>query len=250
MDKIIFEGMTSVSALIKAARQNTLRRKIVAVYFSADKLKKEKARFSFLKHASAELGFPLHVISSDEVDKMTTGKTHGGIFAEVSDAEYLPLPAKESVSKNGFVVIIEGVEDPYSLGYAARALYACGADTLIIPNRLPSGADSVLCKSSAGASELIDLRVSDSKSAIELYKSVGYCVACAEIRDAAPCNEANLKKPLLLVIGGEKRGISSSLLSLCDFNVKIPYGIDFMGSLPTASATAILAYEVLRQNIE
>ena len=250
MDKIIFEGMTSVSALIKAARQNTLRRKIIAVYFSSDKLKKEKARFSFLKHASAELGFPLRVVSSDEVDEMTTGKTHGGIFAEVTDAEYSPLSACESISKNGFAVIIEGVEDPYSLGYAARALYACGADTLIIPDRLPSGADSVLCKSSAGASELIDLRVSDSKSAIELYKSAGYRVACAEIRDAVPCNKANLKKPLLLVIGGEKRGISSALLALCDFNVKIPYGVDFMGSLSTASATAILAYEVLRQNIE
>lgn len=250
MDKIIFEGMTSVSALIKAARQQTLRRKILAVYFSSEKIKKEKARFSFLKHASDELDFSLCVVSGVEIEKMASGKTHGGIVAEVSQAEYPLLSDATLLPNNGFAVIIDGVEDPYSLGYSARALYACGADALILANRLPSGADSVLCKSSAGASELINLYVSDTATAIDIYKKAGYTVACAEIKNAVVCNKANLKKPLLLVIGGEKRGISSALLSKCDFNVKIPYGTDFMGSLSTASATAILAYEVLRQNAE
>ncbi len=249
-EKIIFEGMTSVSSLINACRAQKCRRKLYSVYFSSGKLKKEKGRYAFLKHASKELGFSLEILPPEEIENLASGKTHGGILCVASPARYF-APDEQCISRaNGFAALIEGVEDPYSLGYAARALHACGADTLVLGDHLPSGTDSVLCKASAGASELMDVRVSDTATAISLYKDAGYTVACAEIRDAIPCNLAELKKPLLLVIGGEKRGLSSSLLSMCDFNVKIPYGSDFMGSLSTASATAILAYEVLRQNME
>ena len=81
-----------------------------------------------------------------------------------------------------------------------------------------------------------------------LYKDFGYRIACAAIPDSVPCFEADLTLPLLLVIGGEKRGISSKLLQIKNLNVRIPYGTEFMGSLSTSSAVSILAYEVLRQN--
>jgi 23S rRNA (guanosine2251-2'-O)-methyltransferase len=60
--------------------------------------------------------------------------------------------------------------------------------------------------------------------------------------------EANFKKPLLLIVGGEKRGISSSLLSKADEIVRIEYGRSFRGSLSAASAATILSYEIYRQN--
>ena len=53
---------------------------------------------------------------------------------------------------------------------------------------------------------------------------------------------------LLIVMGGEKRGISSALAAACDGNISIPYGRPFMGSLSTASAVAVLAFEVLRNS--
>ena len=51
----------------------------------------------------------------------------------------------------GFSAIIEGVEDPYSLGYSLRTLYACGCDSVILPRHLPSAADSTLCKASVNS---------------------------------------------------------------------------------------------------
>jgi 23S rRNA (guanosine2251-2'-O)-methyltransferase len=60
--------------------------------------------------------------------------------------------------------------------------------------------------------------------------------------------EANLKTPLLLVIGGEKRGISAAVLSVTDTVVRIDYGRTFRGSLSAASAATVLAFEVLHQN--
>ena len=57
-----------------------------------------------------------------------------------------------------------------------------------------------------------------------------------------------VKKPLLMIVGGEKRGISRGLLDLADTLVKIPYGREFKASLSAASATTMFAYEIMRQN--
>ena len=244
---LIFEGMTSVSALINATRQGKARRRIIAVYFDKNKIRKERGRFSFIKHAAEELGFELRIVDTPRLCELVSGNTHGGICAETTEAIY-PELVTESIKPKGFSAVIEGVEDPYSLGYSLRALYACGCDSVLLPRHLPESADSLLCKSSAGASELLDIYVGDTFELALAFKEKGYRVACAAIPDSDVCYASKLDLPLLLVIGGEKRGISANLMSLKDINVRIPYGRDFLGSLSTASAVSILAYEVLRQN--
>ncbi len=244
---IIFEGMTSVSALISAIRNGTAKRKIIRVIFSKSKVKKAHGRYIFIKKASEEIGFELSIVDDNVIEEIATGKTHGGILAEATEAEYKDFDTM-SIKKDGFAAIIEGVEDPYSLGYSLRTLYACGCNCVILPRHLPATGDSALCKSSAGASELLDIYLGDTSEIAGAFKDKGYRIACAAIPDSLPCYESDLSLPLLLVIGGEKRGISSKLLQMKDLNVRIPYGVDFMGSLSTSSAVSILAYEVLRQN--
>ena len=246
-NSIIFEGMTSVSALISAARNGIARRSIKKVIFSKTKVKKAHGRFIFIKNAADELGFELSVVDDAIIDSIASGKTHGGILAEATEAIYRDFN-EQYIKKDGFAAIIEGVEDPYSLGYSLRTLYACGCDSVILPRHLPAASDSALCKSSAGAFELLEVYLGDTAEIALAYKKQKYNIACAAIPDSVPCYDADMKLPLLLVIGGEKRGISSKLLQLKDFNVRIPYGTDFMGSLSTSSAVSILAYEVLRQN--
>jgi 23S rRNA (guanosine2251-2'-O)-methyltransferase len=72
-------------------------------------------------------------------------------------------------------------------------------------------------------------------------------VAAAAERDAVSLWDADFSRPLLLVVGGERRGISKELLERADVVVRIPYGRDFRQSLGTTSAAAVLAFEVLRQ---
>jgi 23S rRNA (guanosine2251-2'-O)-methyltransferase len=244
---IIFEGMTSVSALISAIRNGNAKRRINRIIFSKSKIKKAHGRYIFIKKASEDIGFDLSVVDDSVIEEIASGITHGGILAEVTEAEYKEFDPM-SIKKDGFAAIIEGVEDPFSLGYSLRTLYACGCDCVILPRHLPSASDSALCKSSAGASELLDIYLGDTSEIASAFKDKGYRMICAAIPDSLPCYEADLSLPLLLVIGGEKRGISSKLLQMKDLNVRIPYGVDFMGSLSTSSAVSILSYEVLRQN--
>ena len=78
--------------------------------------------------------------------------------------------------------------------------------------------------------------------------SLGYTVVCADENTDNLLGETELKKPILLIVGGEKRGISAKILELCDKKVKIPYGRDFKASLSAASAVTMFAYDILRQS--
>ena len=178
---------------------------------------------------------------------MTTGNTHGGILAECTPRT-IPALTAEAVKPDGFYVMIEGIEDPYNFGYAIRSLYACGADGIVLSPRNWMSAAGVVCRSSAGASELFPLFECDPVESSAVFRQLGYKVLCAGIRDSVSSFECDMRKPVYLIVGGEKRGISSALLDTADQIVRIDYGREFQGSLSAASAATVLGYEVMRAN--
>lgn len=237
----IFEGMTSISALIGAIIDGKNDRKIVKILYD-EAVKSKKARdISFLTHKARELGFELIESDSDTIDSLANGKTHGGIIALTGDRSY-PSVNCENINKCGFYALIDGVEDPYNFGYCVRSLYAAGADGLILPERNWMSASGIVAKSAAGTSEIFDIFVNDLENAVAKFKSCGFKVICAEIRDSVSLYDADLTGPILFIIGGEKRGISSKLMAMSDMNIRIDYERSFRGSLPTASAVSIIAF--------
>lgn len=241
---LIFEGMTSISSVIKGGK-----RKIKCVWYDTSKEKTKAKEIGFLKRKAKELGFDIKSVNGSYINELTTGNSHGGIIAECTDYT-IPFLTSESIKDNGFYVMIEGIEDPYNFGYALRTIYAAGADGVILTMRNWMSAAGVVCRSSAGASEMLELYCEEGTTAAAIFKSKGYKIICAGIRDSISTFEADLKKPIFLIVGGEKRGISSALLAEADTIVRLDYGREFNGSLSAASAASILAYEVLRQNLK
>ena len=88
----------------------------------------------------------------------------------------------------------------------------------------------------------------DEIEAAKMFKGSGFNVVCADERTENILGDCDLHFPILLIVGGEKRGISRGLLDLADTLVKIPYGREFKASLSAASATTMFAYEIMRQN--
>lgn len=244
----IFEGMVSLRTLISVSEKKGKNdRRIKTVYYSTDRAKREKKEFSWLTHRAEEHGFEIRLTDPEEINEMATGNTHGGIIAECSDRTLLTT-ASENIKDNGFYVMIEGIEDPYNFGYALRSLYAAGADGVILGKRNWMAAAGVVSRASAGASELIDVYSDETfENAVDVFKSKGYKVVCADIENSVPIYEAPLTRPILLVIGGEKRGISRSILEKADSIVRIEYGRDFDASLSAASAATVIGFEVFRQ---
>jgi 23S rRNA (guanosine2251-2'-O)-methyltransferase len=120
---------------------------------------------------------------------------------------------------------------------------------VILGKRNWMSAAGVVCRASAGASEMLDIFVCDeSEKSVGYLKERGYKVVCADIENSISLYECPLKRPLLVVIGGEKRGITRAVLSECDKVVCLDYGRRFGAALSAASAASILAFEIYRQN--
>lgn len=241
-DSLIFEGMTSISAVINGGY-----RRIEKVLFDKDKNDKKSRQLSWLKAKSRELGFEIEYTDSSTIEEMTTGNSHGGVIAICSDRE-IPDLSSLSPKADGFYVMIDGIEDPYNFGYAIRTLYAAGVDAIILTPRNWMSAAGVVCRSSAGASELLPIYTSEGEEASAFFKSHSIKVIAAGIRDSVCAFDADLSKPIFLIVGGEKRGISAKVLSTADTIVRLDYGREFNGSLSAASCASVLAYEILRQN--
>lgn len=244
----VFEGMTSIRALLDNLKENVSgARKIEKILFDQSKLKSREKEFRYLNKMAELFDFELSVVDACEIEKISIGASHGGIIALCGERSYSILSSND-IAENGFYVMIEGIEDPYNFGYALRSIYAAGADGIILSERNWLSAAGVVCRSSAGASERLNIFI-ENDDFIKTFKEKGYKVVCADIKNSVSVYEADLKRPLLLIVGGEKRGISSSRLAQADQIVRIDYGRRFDAALSAASAATILAFEVFKNNM-
>lgn len=248
-DSTILEGMTSIRALLKAIEEKnpTNDRRIEKILYNCEKLSEKEPLIRFLTHKSTELGFELVPCQEDAIEKMTVGASHGGIIAVCSERT-IPALTSDHIKKNGFYCMIQGIEDPYNFGYALRSLYAAGADGIILPERNWMSAAGVVARASAGASELFEIYTADPLVCADIFHGAQYRIVCADLRTEHVLYESDLSLPILLIVGGERRGISRALLDQADLLVKIDYGRDFHASLSAASSATIFGYEIFRQN--
>ena len=244
---ILIEGKISVDAVLRSKYRNVL-----TIFYDVAKLqrKKNKKREKYLKQT-------LELANSNEVkikevdqkwfEKHAIGKTHGGIAALVSERTYQKIPELLK-SKPSIFFFLDGIEDPYNLGYTIRSLYASGIDGLVMRQRNWHKVEGIIIKSSAGTSELIPIAlIEDLETTTNFFKSKNYTIACTGKDEGLSIYQSNLKPPLFIVIGGEKRGINRNFLEKADLRLTIPYEREFSGSLPLNSVAVIIGFEILRQ---
>ena len=250
-DALCFEGMTSIRAIIEGINSGVNDRQISTILYDRDKSDKNAKTLGYLKAVSSKYNFNLEEADAKALEEIALGNSHGGIIAICKERSIPTLTEEifnEEIVKDGFYAMIQGIEDPYNFGYALRSLYAVGCNGIILGERNWMSAAGVVCRSSAGASEMFRVYKCDEIEAANLFKKNGYNIVCADERTDNVLGECTLHFPILLVVGGEKRGISRGLLDLADTLVKIPYGREFKASLSAASATTMFAYEIMRQN--
>ncbi len=251
-ENLIFEGMTSIRAVISAIESGKSDRKIVRIMVAESRQKARAKELSYLKAMSYKYEFPIETLTDAEIDSLTLGASHGGLLLEAT-ARTIPTLDEESLKNipqnERFFVMIEGIEDPYNFGYALRSLYAAGANAVILSPRNWMSAAGIVCRASAGAAELCDTYIAKSPAeCADIMKQLGVKIICADMKNSVSIYDADLKKPLFLAVGGEKRGLSRELLDAADTVVRLDYGRDFPSALSAASAAAVAGFEVLRQN--
>ena len=248
--RILLEGIISVKAAVEGKN-----RTIEKVYIDLNKRKQRDRKImslvSYLKAENVDFEF----LPRTDIDTLLAdfsgdkaGNSHGGVIAFCSERSYISLDEMLENTQNGdYFVCLDGIEDPYNLGYCIRTLYAMGTSGFILPKRDWEKVSSVIARASAGAFELCDVALSENdEETAQIIKNFGIDIVCSALTGTSVAvHEFSPKKPFVLFVGGEKRGISAEFMDKADAVVHIPYANDAVRySLPAASVCAIYATEL------
>ena len=228
------EGAISVKACILANKRN-----VETLYIDRAKRNKD---FNFIRRIAKDKNIKIVEIDRDDFNDLNVGKSFGGICALVNDRD-------NDVFDDGDIFYLDGIEDPFNLGYIIRTLYAFGIKNILLFKKDYSLMEGQLIKSSAGAYELANINFCEDiyNFINDLKKDNYYVYSLVRSDSSKDIFKTNFKRKCLFMIGGEKRGISKSLESLSDEYLYIPYGSDFRNSLNAASACDVIGTLLYKQ---
>lgn len=194
------------------------------------------------------LGLPCRPVDLETIDALAGGRDQGsaqGVVLSCGPFPYVTVDELEEAP--GITLALDGVEDPRNFGAAVRAAYALGASLVLVPSDRAASATAAAIKTSAGALCRVPVaRATNFRRALEILQEKGAWIVGAEADgDRAPW-EVDATGKLVLVIGGEDRGLRRLTREACDFVTAIPMAATDM-SLNAADAATLLLYEALRQ---
>ena len=238
------EGRQSVIAALKA-RQRRFQVILVAHGAHAEKLQE-------MLDLAAELGVPVKSVDRGELDSVAHGKTHGGVVALVGPKPRMTgeelLEMVEKLRGPALLLLIEGVDDARNLGFTLRSAEALGVHAVLIKKHLWDFDAVEVARPASGAYERLPLvQIDDVSVLVQLQRRGLKLLGCiAGVRRTV--YDVDLMGPTILAIGGEKRGLSGAVRSICDRLVTIPT----MGegtSLSLSHAACIAVAEAMRQRL-
>jgi len=200
---------------------------------------------------AADTGMPLLEVTRIELDRMSGGAAHQGLLLTVPAYDYLdPNDLLERAIDSGtpaLIVALDGVTDPRNLGAIVRSAAAFGADGVVVPERRAAGVTGSAWKASAGTlAHLPVARATNLTRALTAYRKAGCTVvglaADGEV-DLTALPREIADAPLVLVIGGEGRGLGRLVSETCDHTVSIPMATS-TESLNAAVAAGVALYAV------
>jgi 23S rRNA (guanosine2251-2'-O)-methyltransferase len=185
-------------------------------------------------------------LDSEQLTRLAGSPEHQGIVAEVDPYPYAD-PEALLEAPDGLIVALDQVQDPHNLGAVCRSAEAAGATGVVIPDRRSAAVTAAACKASAGALEhLAVARVTNLADWLGRAKDAGAWIYGAEAGAEAPYTETDLTGKVVLVLGGEGKGLRRRVAETCDLLVSIPLR-GRVASLNVSAAAAAVMFEAVRQ---
>lgn len=183
---------------------------------------------------------------AEELERLCGSPDHQGVVAEVAPYPY--ADGDELLRAEGRLLLaLDQVQDPRNLGAICRSAEAAGAAGVVIPERRAATVTAVACKASAGAVEHLPLaRVRNLADWLGAAAEAGFWRWAAEAEAASPYTEVDLSGGVVLVLGGEGKGLRPRVRATCDGTLSIPLR-GKVASLNVAAAASVLLFEALRQ---
>ncbi len=199
----------------------------------------DKSLISLIENKKIRPNFLL----KSELDELAKGN-HQGIIIDVGEFEYCDVD--DIIKENGFIVMLDHLEDTHNFGAIIRTCEAAGVDGIIIPKDRSVSVNSTVMKTSSGAAINMKIcMVTNLNQTIKYLKDKGFWVTSTNM-NGINYTSVDYKGSSLIIIGNEGNGVSKLTEKSSDYVVSIPmYGK--VNSLNASVAAGVIIYEVVRQ---
>ncbi len=153
---------------------------------------------------------------------------------------------EEVFSNGGLVWLLAGAAYPVNIGFCIRTAEVSGASAVIVDAELNNQERSAAKRASMKAHRFLPVHWTSGFDAIILAKKFGFRIISVEdVGTAAPW-EVDMTGNVVLIVGGERNGISEEILSESDEIVRIPMS-GFVPSFNLQAPLSAVAIEAQRQ---
>ena len=194
---------------------------------------------------------PVEFSARQRLDELAGMHKHQGVIGMRQGFVYADLDVLTKNCSKSFnfdlILILDSIMDPQNLGSIIRTAHCLGANGVVIPTDRAAPVTAAVVKASAGsAGQLPVARVTNLSQTIDYLKDKGFWVFGAEAHAGSNLREMDFNCPVVLVLGGEAKGLRPLIKKKCDFLLTIPMAGSF-DSFNVAVAAGIIQYEIFCQ---
>lgn len=194
-----------------------------------------------IEHLQAELPKTEFIeVTKDVLSKITHRENAETIIALI-EQKYEDLIS----IKSGVWVVLEEVRDPGNLGTIMRTCDAVGAQGVVLVGQCCDAFSPEAVRATMGSFATIQVVKSNITEFLRWRQSWQGEVIGTHLKGAVDYRACSYKKPLLLVMGNEQKGLSDEMSGACSQLVKMPMR-GSADSLNLAVATGVMLYEINR----
>ena len=238
-------------------RLKTAPNSIIELYFEPTR---RDARMRQFLDKAKEAGLKVVESDGERLSKMCGGHGHQGIAARVQaiaqvhsldellenlEAANEDLPAEQRTQP--LILVLDGVTDPHNLGACLRVADGAGVHAVIAPKDHAAGINATVAKVASGAAETVPyFMVTNLARTLNELKERDIWIIGTSDQAPQTLYQADLTRPVALVLGAEGDGMRQLTTKTCDALVRIPMR-GAVESLNVSVASGVCLYEAVRQ---
>jgi 23S rRNA (guanosine2251-2'-O)-methyltransferase len=183
--------------------------------------------------------------SPKDLDRLLGSDTvHQGVLL---DAEPLPPLSLDDADAGGMLLVLDQVTDPQNVGAALRSAAAFGASGLVLTERHSPPLSGALAKAASGALDIVPvILVKNLAQGLAALGTRGFLRVGLAEEASMDLEEAELTRPLALVLGAEGKGLRQLTREHCDLVCRIATQ-SALASLNVSNAAAIALHWASRK---
>ena len=201
-----------------------------------------------IKRNIIEKKIKISFVPIEKLNKLTRNN-HQGVVATISPIKTLDIKSLENAidNKDSKFLILDNITDTKNFGAIVRSAECLGINGIVISKTGSSPINGDTIKSSSGAIFNIPIyKLDHIKDAMFLLKEKQIKIIAADEKSKNSLFDFKFDKKTAVVMGSEGKGISKSILQLCDNSLKIPMK-GKIGSLNVSVACGIILAELSKK---